>query len=141
GTAGQSSWRTAAPRAAAARPDGSCKDRDAARPARHAAGARVERHTPCCNHRRGWRDHLERSSHAFAQQCRARDHRHTLVRASLLRTEEGEGSMKAGVTERQAAVLALIEDDVAAGAPPPNTVELSRRTTFSTGEIARILDA
>ena len=49
--------------------------------------------------------------------------------------------MKTGVTERQAAVLTIIEDEIAAGGPPPNTVELSRGTTFSTGEIARILDA
>jgi DNA-binding MarR family transcriptional regulator len=49
--------------------------------------------------------------------------------------------MRIGVTERQAAVLAAIEDEVAAGHPSPNTVELSRRTGYSTGEIARILDA
>ncbi len=46
-----------------------------------------------------------------------------------------------GVTERQALVLAIIEDEVSAGRPPPNTVELANRLGFSTGEIARILDA
>jgi DNA-binding MarR family transcriptional regulator len=46
-----------------------------------------------------------------------------------------------GVTERQAAVLNVIEDEVAVGRPSPNTVELARACGFSTGEIARILDA
>lgn len=46
-----------------------------------------------------------------------------------------------GVTERQTAVLTAIEDEVAEGHPSPNTVELSRITGFSTGEISRILDA
>ena len=46
-----------------------------------------------------------------------------------------------GVTERQAAVLTVIEDEVAAERPSPNTVELARACGFSTGEIARILDA
>lgn len=48
---------------------------------------------------------------------------------------------KLGITERQAAVLAAIEDEIAAGRPAPNTVELARATAYSTGEIARILDA
>ena len=47
--------------------------------------------------------------------------------------------MKLGVTERQSEVLSIIEDEIAKGAPPPNTVELARKTGFSTGEIARIL--
>lgn len=46
-----------------------------------------------------------------------------------------------GVTERQSAVLVAIEDEVGSGRPPPNTVELARATGYSTGEIARILDA
>lgn len=46
-----------------------------------------------------------------------------------------------GTTERQATVLTLIEDAIAAGRPAPNTVELARASTFGTGEIARILDA
>ncbi len=46
-----------------------------------------------------------------------------------------------GVTERQAPVLAIIEDEIAAGRPSPNTVELAQQTTYGTGEIARILDA
>ena len=47
---------------------------------------------------------------------------------------------KRGVTERQAAVLTVIEDEVACGRPSPNTVELATATGYSTGEIARILD-
>jgi DNA-binding MarR family transcriptional regulator len=46
-----------------------------------------------------------------------------------------------GVTERQSAVLAAIENEIAGGRPSPNTVELSRATGFGNGEIARILDA
>ncbi len=46
-----------------------------------------------------------------------------------------------GVTERQGAVLARIEDEIGAGRPVPNTVELANATGYSTGEIARILDA
>lgn len=46
-----------------------------------------------------------------------------------------------GVTERQSAVLVVIEDEIAAGKAAPNTVELARATGYSTGEIARILDA
>ncbi|WP_324741660.1 hypothetical protein U8326_00310 [Tsuneonella sp. CC-YZS046] len=49
--------------------------------------------------------------------------------------------MKLGVTERQSAVLTCLEDEIATGKPPPNTVELARATGYSTGEIARILDA
>jgi len=49
--------------------------------------------------------------------------------------------MRIGVTERQAPLLAMIEDEIAAGRPSPNTVELARATGYSTGEIARILDA
>ncbi|MCK9553105.1 hypothetical protein [Aquamicrobium sp.] len=48
---------------------------------------------------------------------------------------------RVGVTERQGLVLAAIEDEIAAGRPSPNTVDLSRMAGFSTGEIARILDA
>ena len=46
-----------------------------------------------------------------------------------------------GTTERQAEVLTVIEDTIATGRPSPNTVELARATGFSTGEIARTLDA
>jgi DNA-binding MarR family transcriptional regulator len=46
-----------------------------------------------------------------------------------------------GVTERQSIILAHIEDEIAAGRPAPNTVELAKHSTFSTGEVARILDA
>jgi hypothetical protein len=49
--------------------------------------------------------------------------------------------MKVGITERQAPVLAMIEDEIAAGRPSPNTVELAKATGYGTGEIARILDA
>ena len=49
--------------------------------------------------------------------------------------------MSVGATERQAAVLTAIEDAIAAGRPAPNTVELARSAGYSTGEIARILDA
>ena len=44
---------------------------------------------------------------------------------------------RTGVTERQSAVLTVIEDEVASGRPSPNTVELARATGYSTGEIAR----
>lgn len=47
--------------------------------------------------------------------------------------------VKQGVTERQMAVLAHIEQEIGEGRAPPNTVELSRHTGYSTGEIARIL--
>ena len=49
--------------------------------------------------------------------------------------------IRQGTTERQALVLTAIEDEIAAGRAAPNTVELARATSFSTGEIARILDA
>ena len=45
------------------------------------------------------------------------------------------------VTERQSAILTMIEDEVAHGRPVPNTVELARGCGYSTGEVARILDA
>jgi len=48
---------------------------------------------------------------------------------------------KVGVTERQSEVLTFIEDEIAAGRPSPNTVEIARKVTYSTGEVARILDA
>lgn len=48
---------------------------------------------------------------------------------------------KVGVTERQSVILEIVEDQVAAGNAAPSTVELSKRSGFSTGEIARILDA
>lgn len=47
----------------------------------------------------------------------------------------------AAATERQSRVLAFIEAEVNAGRPAPNTVEIARHCQFSTGEIARILDA
>jgi DNA-binding MarR family transcriptional regulator len=46
-----------------------------------------------------------------------------------------------GVTERQSAVLAFIEDEVAAGHAVPSTSEISREVGYGTGEVARILDA
>lgn len=49
--------------------------------------------------------------------------------------------MTIGVTERQSAVLTLIEDQVADGHAPPNTVEIARGCGYGTGEVARILDA
>lgn len=48
---------------------------------------------------------------------------------------------KIGVTERQSEVLTFIEDEIAAGRPSPNTVEIAKRAGFSTGEVSRILDA
>jgi hypothetical protein len=50
-------------------------------------------------------------------------------------------SNKIGVTERQCAVLPFIEDEVSAGRPVPNTVEIVRHANYSAGEVARILDA
>ena len=50
-------------------------------------------------------------------------------------------SRNLAVTERQSRVLTHIEDEIAAGRPVPNTVELSKATGIGTGEIARILDA
>ena len=44
-------------------------------------------------------------------------------------------------TPRQGAVLAFIEDEITAGRASPNTVEIARHLGWSTGEIARILDA
>lgn len=49
--------------------------------------------------------------------------------------------MRIGTTERQAAVLAIIEDAINAGQPAPNTSELSRAAGIGNGELARILDA
>ena len=48
---------------------------------------------------------------------------------------------KVGVTERQSAILEIVEDEVTTDNAAPSTVELSKRTGYSTGEIARILDA
>lgn len=48
---------------------------------------------------------------------------------------------KVGVTERQAQILAFIEDEVAAGRASPNTREISEHVGFGTGDVARILDA
>lgn len=48
---------------------------------------------------------------------------------------------KIGVTERQSQVLTFIEDEVAAGRPSPNIVEIAKMASYSTGEVARILDA
>lgn len=48
---------------------------------------------------------------------------------------------KSGATERQSAVLTFIEDEIAAGRSVPNTVEIARHAEYSTGEVARILDA
>jgi DNA-binding MarR family transcriptional regulator len=48
---------------------------------------------------------------------------------------------KVGVTERQSEVLTFIENEIAAGRPSPNTVEIAKRAGYSTGEVSRILDA
>ena len=48
---------------------------------------------------------------------------------------------KIGVTERQSEVLTFIEDEIAAGRPSPNTVEIAKKVNYSTGEVSRILDA
>jgi len=50
-------------------------------------------------------------------------------------------AIKHGVTERQSVVLSFIEDEIAAGRPSPNTVEIAKHAQYSTGEVARILDA
>jgi SOS-response transcriptional repressor LexA len=49
--------------------------------------------------------------------------------------------MRVGVTEKQAAALAFIEDEIAAGRASPNTVELAEAVGCGTGEIARIIGA
>lgn len=49
--------------------------------------------------------------------------------------------MNTVVTPRQGQVLTFIEDEINAGRVLPNTVEIARHCGFSTGEIARILDA
>jgi DNA-binding MarR family transcriptional regulator len=48
---------------------------------------------------------------------------------------------KVGVTERQSEVLTFIENEIAAGRPSPNTVEIAKQAGYSTGEVSRILDA
>ncbi len=48
---------------------------------------------------------------------------------------------KVGVTERQSEVLTFIENEIAAGRPSPNTVEIAKQADYSTGEVSRILDA
>lgn len=45
------------------------------------------------------------------------------------------------MTERQSAMLAVIEDEVGSRSPPPNTVELARATGTSTGKLVPVLDA
>lgn len=50
-------------------------------------------------------------------------------------------NMTIGVTEKQAQMLALIEDEIAAGRPSPNTVEMAKALAVGTGEISRMLDA
>lgn len=45
------------------------------------------------------------------------------------------------VTPRQSQVLTFIEDQIGRGFASPNTVEIARHCQFSTGEVARILDA
>ena len=48
---------------------------------------------------------------------------------------------KIGVTERQSEVLTFIEDEIAAGRPSPNTVEISKHAGYRTSEVLRILNA
>jgi DNA-binding transcriptional MocR family regulator len=48
---------------------------------------------------------------------------------------------RVGVTEKQAAALAFIEDEIAAGRASPNTVELAHAVGCCLGEIARIISA
>lgn len=44
-------------------------------------------------------------------------------------------------TEKQGYALQFLEDEIAAGRPVPNTVEIARHLECGHGEVARILDA
>jgi DNA-binding transcriptional regulator YhcF (GntR family) len=48
---------------------------------------------------------------------------------------------KPGITDRMTAVFCKIEDEIEAGNAAPSTTELAKHCGYSTGEIARILDA